>query len=379
MAGTETTVVVGGGITGAFTAFLLARRGGTVTVLERGPGDAQASANNPGGLNPLYGAGIPGPLAPLALAAFHVHLDHWDEIARTSGADFDGHHKRRLNLARDADDLRALERMHEIYAATDGFSVRWVEADELRTIEPRLDAGITRGLWAEGDATVESAVYTRAVLATAVDHGADVVTGAAEGLEVDGGRVVGVRTAGDVLPCTGVVVATGPWTDAAGWLGVPLPLEPVKGDLLLVEADGGGVTTDLAWRDMAVYQTASDQVWLGGTEEHVGFDAAPSDAGRARDPRARRARRCRRSRRAGCSVRSPGCGRSRRTACRSWGRPRGGRTCGSHWAAGARACSSSAAMAAAIADLVLDGSTGLPIGPLGVDRFGAGAVAGGAR
>ena len=172
--------------------------------------------------------------------------------------------------------------MHEIYATTDGFSVRWVEADELRTIEPRLDDGITRGLWAEGDATVESAVYTQAVLATAVDHGADVVTGAAEGLEVDGDRVVGVHTAGDVLPCADVVVATGPWTDAAGWLGMPLPLEPVKGDLLLVEADGGGVTTDLAWRDMAVYQTASDQVWLGGTEEHVGFDTAPSDAGRAR-------------------------------------------------------------------------------------------------
>ena len=378
MAGTETTVVVGGGITGAFTAFLLARRGGTVTVLERGPGDAQASANNPGGLNPLYGAGIPGPLAPLALAAFRVHLEHWDEIARTSGADFDGHHKRRLNLARDADDLRALERMHEIYAATDGFSVRWVEADELRTIEPRLDDGITRGLWAEGDATVESAVYTQAVLATAVDHGADVVTGAAEGLEVDGDRVVGVRTAGDVLPCADVVVATGPWTDAAGWLGMPLPLEPVKGDLLLVEADGGGVTTDLAWRDMAVYQTASDQVWLGGTEEHVGFDTAPSDAGRARILE-----------RIALVAPVIASGRVQRqvTGLRPVtpdGLPIVGPAAGwsNAWLAlggGRKGMLLSAAMAAAIADLVLDGSTGLPITPLGVDRFGAGAVAGGAR
>lgn len=378
MAASETTIVVGSGITGAFTAFLLARRGAPVTVLDGGPGEAQASANNPGGLNPLYGAGIPGPLAPLALAAFRLHLEHWDEIARASGADFDPHHKRRLNLARDADDVRVLQRMHEIYSATDGFSVRWIEADELRTIEPRLDPGVTRGLWAEGDATVESAVYTRAVLATAVDHGATVVALPAEGLEVQGDRVVGVHAAGDVLPCTGVVVATGPRTDAADWLGVPLPLEPVKGDLLLVEAEGGGVTTDLAWRDVAVYGTSTDQVWLGGTEEHVGFDTAPSEAARtsilervARVVPAMASARVVRQTTGlrpvtpdGLPIVGPAPGWSN-----AWLALGGGR----------KGMLLSAAMAAATADLVLDGATALPVIPLGVDRFGAGAVADGAR
>jgi glycine oxidase len=378
VAGSETTVVVGGGITGAFAAYLLARRGAPVTVLERGPGDAQASANNPGGLNPLYGAGIPGPLAPLALAAFRLHLDHRDEIARASGADFDFHHKRRLNLARDADDLRALERMHETYATTDGFAARWVEADELRTIEPRLEDGFVRGLWAEGDATVESAAYTEAVLATAVDHGAVVVSAAAEGLDVDGDRVVGVRADGEVLPCGRVVVATGPWTDAATWLGVPLPVEPVKGDLLLLEAEGGGVTTDLAWRDVMLYQTATDQVWLGGTEERVGFDVELSETGRAsmleRVARVVPAMATARVVRQTTGLRPvtpdglPIVGPAAEWS-NAWLALGGGR----------KGMLLSAAMAAAVADLVLDGSTTLPIAPLGADRFGAGAVAGGAR
>jgi glycine oxidase len=378
VAGSETTIVVGGGITGAFTAYLLARRGAAVTVLERGPGDAQASANNPGGLNPLYGAGIPGPLGPLALAAFALHLDHRDEIARASGADFDFHHKRRLNLARDADDVRALERMHDAYAATDGFSARWVEADELRTIEPRLDAGIIRGLWAEGDATVDSAVYTQAVLTTAVHHGAAVVAAAAEGLDVEGDRVVGVRAEGDVLPCSGVVVATGPWTDAAAWLGVPLPLEPVKGDLLLLEAEGGGVSTDFAWRDVMLYQTANEQVWLGGTEEHVGFDVRLSDAGRASllervagvVPAMATARVVRQT--TGLRPVTPD------------GQPIVGRAAGwtNAWLAlggGRKGMLLSAAMAAATTELVLDGTTALPIGGLGGDRFGTAAIAERAR
>jgi glycine oxidase len=378
VAGSETTVVIGGGITGAFVAYLLARRGAPVTVLERGPGDAQASANNPGGLNPLYGAGIPGPLGPLALAAFRLHLEHRDEIERVSAADFDFHHKRRLNLARDADDLRALERMHETYASTDGFSARWVEADELRTIESRLEPGFVRGLWAEGDATVESAAYTEAVLATAVEHGAAVVGAAAEGLEVVGDRVVGVRADGEVLPCGGIVVATGPWTDAAAWLGVRLPVEPVKGDLLLLEAEGGGVTTDLAWRDVMLYRTATHQVWLGGTEEHVGFDAELSETGRVSMlervgrvvPALATARVVRQT--TGLRPVTPD------------GLPIVGPTAGwsNAWLAlggGRKGMLLSAAMAAAVADLVLDGSSGLPIEPLGVDRFGAGAVAGGAR
>ena len=97
-ASTIAVVVVGGGIAGAFSAFFLARAGADVTLIEREEIAGQASGNNPGGLNPLYGPGIPGPLQALAPEAFGLHLEHWDEIRRT-GIEFDGH--TRMNLAHD--------------------------------------------------------------------------------------------------------------------------------------------------------------------------------------------------------------------------------------------------------------------------------------
>jgi glycine oxidase len=50
--------------------------------------------------------------------------------------------------------------------------------------------------------------------------------------------------------------------------------------MLLVKAERA-VQTDLAWRDAAVYGTGGEQMWLGGTEDRVGLDPAPSRKGRA--------------------------------------------------------------------------------------------------
>jgi glycine oxidase len=275
-------VVVGSGIAGAFASYFLARAGADVTLIERDQIGTQASGNNPGGLNPLYGAGIPGPLQALALEGFRLHLDHWDEIRQRAQLDFSGRRKKRLNLALDDDDLGHLERMQETYDSTPGFSARWVEPAELRALEPRLRSDIVRGLLAEGDARVEAAAYTRAVARAAQDLGATLVTAAADGVDTRGDRVIGVRADVESIPCDAVVVATGPWCgEVARWLDLALPVEPVKGEMLLVEADGGGVQTDLACRDIAVYQTGTDQVWLGGTEDHVGFDREVSESARA--------------------------------------------------------------------------------------------------
>ena len=273
--------MVGGGVAGAFAAYFLTQAGVGVTVVDRADAGA-ASPNNPGGLNPLYGPGIPGPLQPLALAAFALHLGAWDDIANRSGIDFAGRRKQRLNLAVDDVDLARLEAMKANYDARPGFGARWLSGDEVRQREPRLSTTIVRGLLAEGDARVDAPAYTRAVRRAAEVLGANLVTDTVTGLDLDGRRVAGVRTLAGERSCDAVVIATGAWgDDTASWLGAALPMEPVLGDMLLARVAGGGVTTDLAWRDGAIYQADDDEVWLGGTEEHRGFDSAPTSAGAA--------------------------------------------------------------------------------------------------
>ena len=68
------------------------------------------------------------------------------------------------------------------------------------------------------------------------------------------------------------MIATGPWTHRpARWLDTSIPLAPVKGELVLARATGGGVRCDFAWRDAAVYGAGNGEIWLGGTEDRAGF------------------------------------------------------------------------------------------------------------
>jgi glycine oxidase len=340
-----------------------------VTLIERDSIGAHASGNNPGGLNPLYGPGIPGPLQALALEGFALHLAHWDDIRARAGFDFSGRRKRRVNLALDDDDLIRLAAMQEHYSRVDGFSARWLDPAELRALEPRIDAGVLRGLEAEGDARVAAPDYTRAVAAAAGDLGARVVSGDVRGLDVSGDRVTAVRLDSGPHACDAVVIATGPWCDGpADWLGVSLPMEPVRGEMLLVEVDGGAVDTDLAWRDVAAYRSDGTAIWLGGTEDHVGFDATTTEAG------------CR-SILGGVSRFLPAVGSGhvlRQTAAlrplTPDGRPVVGLAPG--WAnvglalgGGRKGMLFSAAMGRALADLLIAGVTELAIGPCAPDRF----------
>lgn len=279
-AGAPDIAIVGGGITGAFAAYFLARLGAAATLIERDGIGAHASGKNPGGLNPMHGAGIPGPMHEICLEAFRLHRGNWGSIQDLAGIDFSPRRAPRLQLAIDGRDVRALDRIRQVYDPTPGFAAQWVEADELPALEPGLAPDVSRGLWTEGNAKVDSAAYTRAVVGAAGRLGVKRLTAEAAGLRHDRGRVTGVVLDTGVLSCGGVVIAAGAWcAEPARWLGIPIPVEPVRGEMLLVET-GQGVHADLAWRDSAVYRTSDREVWLGGTEDRAGLDAAPTRSGR---------------------------------------------------------------------------------------------------
>jgi glycine oxidase len=274
--------VVGGGVTGAFTAYFLARLGAGAALVERDAIGAHASGSNPGGLNPLHGAGIPGPMEEFALESFRLHVESWDSIRRLSGIDFSPRRSARLHVAMDDEDIAQLERAREIHDRTEGFSAEWIQPDEMLESEPRLSPAVIGGLRTEGNAKVDPRRYTRAVARAAAELGVTVVADEVRGLRHRDGRVTGVLVGAGSIDCDGLVIASGPWCEEpARWLDASIPVEPVKGDMLLAEGSGGGVEPSLAWRDAAVYGTGGDAVWLGGTEEHVGFDATPRAAARA--------------------------------------------------------------------------------------------------
>ncbi len=269
-------VVIGGGITGVFAALFLSESGASTMLVDSDGIAAHASGRNPAGLNPLHGPGIPGPMSAFALEAYRLHLRQQEAIGLWSDPVV------RIRIAMEPDDMAGLEAAAALHESTPGFSATWLRPAELSALDPRVSPAALAGLRTDGNARIaDPAAYTRAVAESAVRRGARVIAARATGLAGAGRRVERVLLdRGGPIACGAVVIATGPWAgESAAWLDEPLPVAPVKGDLLYVAATPP-VAHDFTWRDAAVYGGPT-HACLGGTIEHAGFDESPGAAARA--------------------------------------------------------------------------------------------------
>ena len=281
MAETTEVAIVGGGAAGCAVAYYLAKAGVGATVIEREGIGTQASGFSAGGLNPLQGAGIPGPLGPLAIESFRMHMELWDQLGVESGVNFHPKVISMIRLAAGESEVPELEDTLDIFQSAKGFSAHWLESDDVRDTEPRIASDFIRGLYTYGNAALDSYLYTLALSTAAESLGATVRAGAATGLKESGGRVSGVLLEDGEIDCDSVVVASGPWSgQAQRWLGGPLPVEPLKGEILRMDLPAPGLAHDFSSGHVSLYQRTDGLVWVGATEESRGFDRRPSESAR---------------------------------------------------------------------------------------------------
>src|SRR5438477_9915557 len=96
---TADVVIVGGGLAGMTTAYYLAKSGVRSIVIERDAIGSHASGFAYGGLSPLSGFGIPGPLADVAQDGRRVHRERSKSLVEATGSDVDCRRRSSLALA----------------------------------------------------------------------------------------------------------------------------------------------------------------------------------------------------------------------------------------------------------------------------------------
>jgi glycine/D-amino acid oxidase-like deaminating enzyme len=192
-------VICGGGVIGACSAYFLARRGITVTVVERCEVASSASGKAGGFLARDWCTGSP--LDALARRSFDLHA----ELASEAGSDW------------------AYQRLtsYSGEVATEG--------DRRRRERSRLswlaDGVIIRGQLGTTDTTaiVNPRLFTQGMMQAAVRHGAKLRHGQVTGISRTRATVDGVIVDGETIPADAVVIAMGPWSlQAAQWLQLPL-------------------------------------------------------------------------------------------------------------------------------------------------------------
>lgn len=270
-------VVVGGGVIGMMTTLQLADAGHSVTLVERGRCGQEAS---------WAGGGIVSPLYPWRYGPAVSRLSSWSEgfypdlaqrLREESGVDPE-YRQRGLLYLRVEDETRALSWAQEVNKP-----LARVDADFLYAREPRAAPGFSEALWMPTLGSIRNPRLVRALrtrLAAMprvfLREGAEVT-----GFEVAGGRVLAVRTGAGPVAGDQAIVCGGAW--AAGLLekvGVPLPVRPVKGQMILFKAPPGLVQRVVLMDGRYVIPRADGRVLAGSTLEECGFDKTTDNQAR---------------------------------------------------------------------------------------------------
>jgi glycine oxidase len=272
---TRRVVVIGAGVVGCATAYELARAGLTVILIERDQVAAHASGCNAGNLNPLQGT--PPELLPWALRAFRLHAQIRGELQELGCRPAHIEPVGRIYLGWEAADLPALQEIAALFSSTEGFSSQWLEPCQLHQLEPRLAQPLRCGVLTRGNLTVEGRELTQALCEGALRLGGSLHMTEVVGVQTRGDTVTGIRTPQGTINCHEVVLATGPWTGGArAWLGIDIPVEPAKGEMLLMHMPTGAPRYDLTWNQTSLYRRRGGQVWVGTTLERCGLDTTTS-------------------------------------------------------------------------------------------------------
>lgn len=271
-------LIAGGGLIGLLTARELRARGFDVTVVERGACGREASWAGGGILSPLHPWRFPDAVNALAGHSQAV----WPRLAATlrGRTGIDPEYRPGGMIVIDDDDpgeVGAWAERHRV-------AVTPLARDQVSAMVAGLQppAGYP---WLLPDiASIRNPRLLRALIALAVGEGVTLrentpVTGVAQA----NGRAIGLDTAGGRIGADAVVICTGAWSAGllSGLGAEPPGIRPVRGQMLAFAAPPGLLDRIVLTEDHYLIPRTDGTVLVGSTVEDVGFDAAPTDAGRA--------------------------------------------------------------------------------------------------
>jgi sarcosine oxidase subunit beta len=224
-------VVIGGGVMGASTAFHLAEAGVTdVLLLEKDSLACGSTSRSAGGVRAQFSDAVNIALGLRSLPAF-------EQFGSRPGGEIDLHQVGYLFLHTDEGAWQAAQEAVALQNSM-GVPTRLLSATEAGELSRGVEVGDVIGATfhpRDGYCSPENVVQGYAAGARAL--GATVRTGiGATGIETSGGEITGVVTDAGTVATSTVVCAAGAWSREVGaWVGVDLPVQPLRRQILVTE------------------------------------------------------------------------------------------------------------------------------------------------
>ncbi|MGH7585788.1 MAG: glycine oxidase ThiO [Gemmatimonadales bacterium] len=267
-------IVVGGGAIGAACGRELARAGRRVLIIERGADAGEAWKASAGMLAPQLEAGEDSPLFELGLLARDLYPDLAAALREATGIDVGLHQDGIARLAFDAADAD-LVHARVAWQRQQGYTADWLDAEEVKSRWPWL-RDCHGALWAPEEGALDPRALVSACMADARQHGATVITDEVRSIESRAGKVTGV-VGRERYAAADVIVAAGAWSGLLGALPCPLPVAPIRGQM--VELPPVAEARGIFYVRHAYALLRGDGVVAGSTMEYAGFDPSTTSEG----------------------------------------------------------------------------------------------------
>jgi glycine oxidase len=277
-------VIVGGGVIGLCCAWRAVQRGAHVLVIDKGQLGTGATRVAAGMLAPIGELAFGEPeLLKMTVAAAELYPGFVAELEEATSISTGYRRDGALHVALDRDEAAELRRVHELQRSL-GLEAEWLPPRRCRELEPGLTPSFVGGVHAPDEAAVDPLRLAEALqLACGTERFRYSLT-EIEGLMVEEGRVVGVRTShGAERRAASVVLAAGAWSGQPDWLPEEArpPVRPVKGQILTLRTRDGSAACERIVASERVYLVPrpDGRLLVGATVEEQGFDTAVTAGG----------------------------------------------------------------------------------------------------
>ncbi len=267
----DDVIVIGGGVIGLSIAFELSLHGVSVRVLERGQFGQEASWAGAGMLPPGNPAGAATLEAKLR-AASHERWPEWvrrlQELTK-----IDPGYIRCGGLTVQST-LNAGAYAEEVARwTTERVAIEPLSSIELRERFPALNPTITEASFLPDVSQVRNPRLLKSLQAACVQQGIELLAGhPVTAIEHAGDRICSVRTPTEEFTAGQFVVAGGAWSnELARLVGWNLEIEPVRGQMVLLEAQPLPFTCVIEDGLRYMVPRGDGRILVGSTEERVGF------------------------------------------------------------------------------------------------------------
>jgi len=223
-------IIVGGGVIGSVTAYVLSKAGLRVLVIERqdiGSGTSSSAA---------AAALLQTKTSIDKLTLANQSLKLLDNLHEQLGRRFEFAHTGSLLAACSEDEMQLVQKMHANLLGM-GLDVELLDGRQAREVMPVLGENVLGGSYSPKDAQINPLELVVACADAAQAHGAIFSTFTElHGIETRGEKVIAVQTSAGRIETGMIVNAAGVWApNVARMAGVTLPVSPLKGELLVTE------------------------------------------------------------------------------------------------------------------------------------------------